>query len=104
MAHSRRTEAFTRTELVVVIAVVVVLMAMLLPAWKRANQKSSRIGCVNNLKQIGTAYRIWSNDNGDHFPAFVPQSMGGWSNLLYFTNASTYAWTNYAIMANELGQ
>jgi type II secretory pathway pseudopilin PulG len=104
MARSRRTEAFTRTELVVVIAVLVVLGLWLIPAFQRAKQKADRVHCLNNLMQIGSAYRIWSNDNGDHFPAFAPHSMGGWSNLLYFTNASTYAWTNYAIMANELGQ
>jgi len=81
-----------------------VLGLLLIPALQRANDKSKRISCVCHLKQLGTAYRIWGNDNGDHFPAFTPQTLGGWSNLLYLTNASTYAWTNYTIMANELGQ
>jgi competence protein ComGC len=104
MAHNRRTEAFTRRDLVVVIAVLVVLGIFLIPALQRATQKSRSICCNCNLKQIGTAYRIWANDNGDQFPAFAPITNGGWSNLLYRTNASTYAWTNYVLMANELGQ
>jgi hypothetical protein len=103
MAASRRTGAFTRTELVVVIAVLVVLVSMLKPASQRANhQRAERIYCVNNLKQIGAAYRIWANDNGDHFPSYMAITNGGWSNLLSRSDASTYAWTNDVIMANEL--
>jgi len=104
MAHSRRTEAFTRKDLLVVMAVMVVLVVLLIPALRRASQKSRSICCNCNLKQLGTAYRIWSNDHGDLFPAFAPPTNGGWSDLLYRTNASAYCWTNYATMANEMGQ
>ncbi len=58
---------------------------------------------MNNLRQIGIAYRIWSNDHGDRFPASTPETNGGWRDLLHGTGASTYAWTNYVTMANELG-
>jgi competence protein ComGC len=104
MAHRRRIEAFTRRDLLVVIAVLVVLLSLLIPALQRANQKAKRISCICNLKQLGTAYRIWSNDHRDQFPAFAPFTNGGWSNLLYRANAGIYAWTNYALMANEIGQ
>ncbi len=104
MAHSRTEAAFTRRELVVVIAVLFVLVVFLVPGFQRAKQKSKRISCVCNLKEIGLAYRIWSNDNGDHFPAFAALTNGGWSNLLSSAGASTYIWRNYAAMSNELGQ
>jgi type II secretory pathway pseudopilin PulG len=104
MAHSRSTAAFTRKELLVVIALFVVLGLFLIPALQRASQKSRRICCICNLKQLGLAYRIWSNDNGDHFPASAPLTNGGWSYLLSRPNAGTYAWTNYATIANEMGQ
>lgn len=55
MAHGRRNEAFTRTELVVVISVLVVLGVMLLPALSRQKKKSGRINCVMNLKQLGAS-------------------------------------------------
>ena len=32
----------------------------------QAEAESTR--CVNNMKQIGLAFRIWSNDNNDQFP------------------------------------
>jgi competence protein ComGC len=104
MAHTRTEAAFTRRELVVVIVVLFVLGALFIPALQRPHRRSSRIGCVNNLKQIGLAYRIWSNDNGDHFPANAPLTNGGWRELLSRANAGTYAWTNYATMSNEMGQ
>jgi competence protein ComGC len=102
MAHSRSAAAFTRRDLVVVIAVLFVLVWFLIPALQRAKQKSERITCVNHLKQIGLAYRIWSNDNGDRFPASTPLTNGGWRDLLSRANAGTYAWTNYATMSEEL--
>jgi len=104
MAHTRTEAAFTRRELVVGIAVLFVLVLFIVPALQRAKQKSDRISCISNFKEIGLAYRIWANDNGDRFPAFAPLTNGGWSNLLSSSNAGTYVWTNYATMANEMGQ
>jgi hypothetical protein len=71
---------------------------------QRANQKSSLVSCVYNLKQLGTAYRIWANDNGDQLPASTPQTTGGWKELLYLTNAGPYVWTNYVLIRYELGE
>ncbi|HEY3915172.1 MAG TPA: hypothetical protein VGN61_11860, partial [Verrucomicrobiae bacterium] len=45
-----------------------ILSSMLLPALARAKQKAQRISSVNNLKQIGTAMRIYANDNGNRYP------------------------------------
>jgi len=39
--------------------------------------RAKRIMCVNNLKQVGLAFRIWSNDNGDKFPMQVEAKKGG---------------------------
>ena len=45
--------------------------ALVLPAlakMKAAQSYSQQSPCVNNLKQINLAARIWSNDHGDKFP------------------------------------
>ena len=73
--NQRRT-ALTRTELLLVIAVIIVLASMLLPTIK-AKPEASRIGCLINLKEIGTAYRLWAGDNGDLVPAQQTVSKGG---------------------------
>lgn len=43
--------------------------AMLLPALARAKQKAQTINCVNNMKQLGIAIRLYAGDNKDQFPA-----------------------------------
>ncbi len=44
------------------------LLALLLPAMGRAQNKAVTIQCVSNMKQIGLAARIYSNDNADTLP------------------------------------
>jgi hypothetical protein len=104
MSHRCAIAEFTRRELVVVIAVIVVLCSLLVPALQRAGRKSRSICCNCNFKQIGIAYRIWSNDHGDLYPALAAQTNGGWSDRLAEPNPGKYCWTNYAIISNVVGQ
>jgi prepilin-type N-terminal cleavage/methylation domain-containing protein len=107
---NKKIGAFTLIELLVVIAIIAILASMLLPALARAKQKAQRISCINNLKQVGTAYRVWENDNGDKYPQQQLVSLGGCLEALgngsssQTTIAAKCGWLPYALMANELGQ
>jgi competence protein ComGC len=101
---NRKIEGITLVELGVVIVLIAIFLAMLLPALSRSHS-GPRISCGNNLMQIGTAYRIWENDNGDKYPMQQIMAQGGMAELLSGSaNAGRYTWLNYSIMQNELGQ
>ncbi len=96
---NQRERGLTLVELFVVMAVITTFaIFFLMQPDRNGRTRAYRIQCVNNLKQIGLATRIWEGDHGDKYPWDVPGTSGG---TMDFTS-DLKEWRHFQVMSNEL--
>lgn len=98
---TRHEAGLTLFEVGVVVALMLILAAVLLPVLRNlsnAHDRARQINCMNNLRQVGLAYRIWEGDNGNMFPMGVSVTNGGSMETAQTGNVVQ----SFLVMSNEL--
>ena len=80
-SNQKNKGGFTLIELLVVIAVIAVLVSMLLPALQGARAQAKKVVCGTQLKQVGTIWLMYADENNDVLPIGYP---GGSFNYIYW--------------------
>lgn len=71
-----RRQGFTKWEALVVIVIIVILAAILFPVFVRGGHSERRLTCQTNLKLIGQAFLIYTEDYDEKYPSAVNSRHG----------------------------
>jgi hypothetical protein len=96
---NQQNAALTRVDVIVVVFVLAIMVFFLFPAIYVGPQGPlRRDNCVNDLKQISIAYRLWEGDNNDKYPMSVSVTNGGAMELVATGNVTAC----FQVMSNEV--
>jgi prepilin-type N-terminal cleavage/methylation domain-containing protein/prepilin-type processing-associated H-X9-DG protein len=80
-----RRRGFTLVEVLVVIAIIAVLAAIILPAVFSARRKARAASCLSNLRQLGLALQMYSEDHDG-----------------FYTRGQYYPWTSVHLWSDAI--
>ncbi len=103
--------AFTLIELLVVIAIIAILAAILFPVFAQAREKARQTACLSNMKQMGYAIQMYSQDYDETLIPFwyvnaSPYPGGGWDirrTFMYLSQPYVKNWDIFTCPSGSQG-
>lgn len=87
----RSVTGYTLIELLVVIAIILIMAAMLFPAWETATKSAEGVSCLSRMRSIAFAARMYSDDFSDRLlPARVSGGPAGYFGVGWGMTISDY--------------
>jgi len=98
---SPRHEAFSRVDLCVALGTVLVLSTLFLRAQigSDSRTRTQNMVCMDNLRQIGVAFRGWANDHHNKLPMEIGSHEGGSADAV----ANGQPWLHFKVLSNYFG-
>jgi competence protein ComGC len=93
-----KLRAFTLIEVLVVLGTLAIVILLVLPALRPPSHPAPMARCVQNLQQIGLAFRVWSTDHADRLPMAALTDSNGSLELVSGTNI----FRTFQLVSNEL--
>ena len=100
MRTERTKAAFTLIEMLIAVTIVMVLIALLLPAIKKAKMTAYRAICLSNQRTIVTGLHQYATEYNSYFP---PYDMNGYQASAYDLRGSWWTDTNTPKRPRGLG-
>jgi type II secretory pathway pseudopilin PulG len=97
-ATHAEVKAFTRIELVVTVLAVGLIIGLAILWTRQTMRKSRNEACLNNLRQVGIAFRLWSPGQSDAYPMQYPKDRGGTRELI----GTGQVFVHFRALSNEL--
>ena len=94
----RCRSGITLLEVMILLAALAVLAMLILSVLTRPRVRSSRLGCRQNMNQLGLAFRQWAMDYGDRFPMEFTMAEGGTKDH----PQAQEAWVHLWVLSNEV--
>ena len=93
VSSGHRRIAFSLIELLVVIAIIVILAALLLPAFSRSKMAAKSTACKGNLRQLGIALTLYTGDTRSY-----PYTVDARVSRTWYMSMAPYYGSNFNIM------
>ncbi|MGB0715854.1 MAG: prepilin-type N-terminal cleavage/methylation domain-containing protein [Phycisphaerae bacterium] len=103
--NGKRRHAFTIIEILVVVAIIVLLVAILMPSLSQARQHAKSVLCGSNLHHIGLSVAVYATESDGYYPVsyYYPRNPAGSWSVKQQNKAHPFGYVHWSYAINQNG-